>query len=507
MRITATLVATALCLAATASHGGADVQGSATVIDSNTLEVEGTRMRLWGLEAPTDEWCSTPKGGCGKRARRELEELVEGERLWCTQMKRGRELVWEGKMPAAACAMIKTGRSVEHPILTASDQSVNVRYVAAGWAAAYSWYYYAGAIGTAMSDKMEKARKRKRGMWRYELTIPEESIYRRENPAWAETSTLTIRGKARRVVRGDRLEIDGREIQLAGISAANDEWCPEDQCAFKSTRALAGLLPRDRMVTCAPVSWDTRNANGVTMAMCTVVDPVSDGFCDRKECWMNWKQVADGHAIARREQILESAMVALMARAEDDAIRERRGMWKSGVDTLQIADESMQALPWQEAGEKVSIRGPARVLGPDLLKIGDETLKLYGAVGARSEWCKSRTNRDCDREARTTLEALVDARNVECTHTSTARYFDGSQRVLCTTDDDPEGCAEVQCTLSWKMLRQGWATWIVYASGLNKSRFAHELIEAERAARKEKKGMWRGRVKIPRSLEDYRNAL
>lgn len=55
MRITATVVATALWLVSTSVHGAVDVQGPSTVIVSNTLRVQDTEMRLWELEAPTDE--------------------------------------------------------------------------------------------------------------------------------------------------------------------------------------------------------------------------------------------------------------------------------------------------------------------------------------------------------------------------------------------------------------------------------------------------------------------
>lgn len=84
MRIPATVVAIAFWLATTAVHGAVDVQGPASVIDSNTLRVQDTEMRPWGLEASTDEWCSTPKGRYGERA----EKAVEHKGLRATRRSR-----------------------------------------------------------------------------------------------------------------------------------------------------------------------------------------------------------------------------------------------------------------------------------------------------------------------------------------------------------------------------------------------------------------------------------
>ena len=81
MTIAGTVVATALWLASTAVHGAVDVQGPATVIDGNTLRVQDTEMRLWGLEAPRDEWCTTPKGGCGDATMQALPWQEAGEKM------------------------------------------------------------------------------------------------------------------------------------------------------------------------------------------------------------------------------------------------------------------------------------------------------------------------------------------------------------------------------------------------------------------------------------------
>ena len=65
-----------------ASAAQADVSGRARVIDGDTLEVAGTHVRLFGIDAlERSQTCDTPHGewACGAWARDELARLI-GER-------------------------------------------------------------------------------------------------------------------------------------------------------------------------------------------------------------------------------------------------------------------------------------------------------------------------------------------------------------------------------------------------------------------------------------------
>jgi len=64
------------------------VGGRAAVIDGDSLRVEGTQIRLRGIDAPEfDQTCADAHGRdwpCGRRARTGLADMVAGHRVECT---------------------------------------------------------------------------------------------------------------------------------------------------------------------------------------------------------------------------------------------------------------------------------------------------------------------------------------------------------------------------------------------------------------------------------------
>ncbi len=70
----------------------ADDLGRASVIDGDTLEIYGTRIRLWGIDAPeTDQLCRT-KGGehyrCVQKAANDLDAFIARRPVRCVKVNR-----------------------------------------------------------------------------------------------------------------------------------------------------------------------------------------------------------------------------------------------------------------------------------------------------------------------------------------------------------------------------------------------------------------------------------
>lgn len=77
----------ALTLAITAPASANVLSGPATVIDGDTVDMTGTRIRLLGIDAPESAQNCTRAGqtwACGQEATATLQELLGGQSLECT---------------------------------------------------------------------------------------------------------------------------------------------------------------------------------------------------------------------------------------------------------------------------------------------------------------------------------------------------------------------------------------------------------------------------------------
>ena len=79
----ACVLSVAFCDAALSS----DLSGQASVIDGDTLEIHGTRIRLFGMDAPeSSQLCrgedSLPYR-CGAKAANELDRFIAGKPVSC----------------------------------------------------------------------------------------------------------------------------------------------------------------------------------------------------------------------------------------------------------------------------------------------------------------------------------------------------------------------------------------------------------------------------------------
>ncbi|MDX0774008.1 thermonuclease family protein [Sinorhizobium medicae] len=130
------------------------VLGRATVIDGDTLEISGERIRLHGVDAP-ESWqaCGDGDGGtyrCGRQAALELDRFLAASRpTRCEFVERDRY------------------RRVVSVCFRADGRDVNRWLVESG--NAVDWERYSKG---AYADAQELARARGAGIWRGEFQLP-----------------------------------------------------------------------------------------------------------------------------------------------------------------------------------------------------------------------------------------------------------------------------------------------------------------------------------------------
>ena len=133
-------------------RGAGALTGAARVVDGDTLEVGGVRVRLHGIDAP-ESGQSCRAGGrrwsCGQEATRALVGRIGGNRVVCEERDRDRY-----------------GRVVA--VCNSAGRDLNAWMVAEGWALAYRRY------SLAYVAEESEARAAKRGVWRGEVVAPWE---------------------------------------------------------------------------------------------------------------------------------------------------------------------------------------------------------------------------------------------------------------------------------------------------------------------------------------------
>lgn len=134
---------TAIVFAAIWAAGRGDLTGTAEITDGDSIKVAGTRIRLYGIDAPElDQTCLDRTGAtyaCGRLAQRHLERVVKGP---------------------VRCDTVETdhyGRDVA--ICYAGETDLGAAMVSAGWARAYLSY----SLRYASAE--QAARDARRGLW------------------------------------------------------------------------------------------------------------------------------------------------------------------------------------------------------------------------------------------------------------------------------------------------------------------------------------------------------
>jgi endonuclease YncB( thermonuclease family) len=76
------LVICLMLLVASGSANSADMVGQTSIIDGDTLEIHGSRIRLWGIDAPeSSQLCrgdDSLQYRCGAKAANDLDAFIAG---------------------------------------------------------------------------------------------------------------------------------------------------------------------------------------------------------------------------------------------------------------------------------------------------------------------------------------------------------------------------------------------------------------------------------------------
>jgi endonuclease YncB( thermonuclease family) len=129
------------------------IAGKAWVIDGDSIEIAGTRIRLEGIDAPeTDQACTDARGKpwpCGRATTNELRAHIRDRALTCNSRALDRY-----RRSLAVCSL-------------PDGSDINAWMVRQGWAVAY------GFSGLYVSQQME-AEKAKQGIWAGGFTLPSQ---------------------------------------------------------------------------------------------------------------------------------------------------------------------------------------------------------------------------------------------------------------------------------------------------------------------------------------------
>ena len=131
--------------------------GNATAKDGDSLVLNGTEVRLYGIDAPEyNQNCGSPEGEypCGKRAASALRELLRKRMINCRMLDQDRY-----------------GRTVS--VCRDGEIEFNREMVRQGWAVAYVRHAF------DYVKTQQEAKRDKRGLWRGSFEMPED--YRARN--------------------------------------------------------------------------------------------------------------------------------------------------------------------------------------------------------------------------------------------------------------------------------------------------------------------------------------
>ncbi|CAK0783419.1 hypothetical protein CVIRNUC_006618 [Coccomyxa viridis] len=159
----ACITAAAICIIALGMRRYPEtlISGYATVTDGDSLEINGRRIRLHGIDAPEiNQTCRKHSGQvyrCGEASAQELKRLVRLRKVLCKRSGTDRYLRFLG-----ACWA--------QPILWGSLLDISAAMVSSGHAVVYR--HFKGKGLAELLDKQATARKKKLGVWQGRFQDP-----------------------------------------------------------------------------------------------------------------------------------------------------------------------------------------------------------------------------------------------------------------------------------------------------------------------------------------------
>src|SRR6266404_3965095 len=135
---------------APAAFAAADIIGQASVIDGDTIEIHGQRIRLFGIDAPEHDQLCEAAGGqyrCGQQAALALSDQIGSKSVDCVR----RDVDQYGRVVA---------------VCSAGGEDLNAWMVRQGWALAYRHY------STAYVGDEDAAHLAGAGIWRGTFEAP-----------------------------------------------------------------------------------------------------------------------------------------------------------------------------------------------------------------------------------------------------------------------------------------------------------------------------------------------